>query len=314
MAKAETQYKDRLFSFIFGSEEHREWTLSLYNAVNHSSYTDVNRISITTIRQVLYLGMHNDVSFMISGEVNMYEQQSSYNPNMPLRMLQYASQLFEKDIARRKRNKYSRRLVELPVPRLVAFYNGLDTMPDEQDLYLSDAFPEDMRDRSDIEVHVRMVNVNMGHSSHLLSQCKPLMEYAWIVKRIRDTESALGLEGAIDQTIDAMPNDFVTKPFLTMHKAEVKTMLLTEYNETQQMELFKEEGRQEGLLAGLLKGRREGRQQGRQEGRQEGRIEGESMLSALVMKLIALGRSEDIARAASDPAYRERLYGEFQIH
>ena len=81
---SQTQYKDRLFSFIFGSEAHREWTLSLYNAVNGSHYTDPNEIQITTIRQVLYLGMHNDVSFLIAGEMNMYEQQSSGNPNMPL--------------------------------------------------------------------------------------------------------------------------------------------------------------------------------------------------------------------------------------
>ena len=38
MARAQAQYKDRLFSFIFGSEEHKDWTLSLYNAVNGSSY------------------------------------------------------------------------------------------------------------------------------------------------------------------------------------------------------------------------------------------------------------------------------------
>ena len=87
MAEVQTQYKDRLFSFIFGSGEHREWTLSLYNAVNGTHYDDPDQIIITTIREALYLGMHNDVSFMIAGEINMYEQQSSYNPNMPLMSL-----------------------------------------------------------------------------------------------------------------------------------------------------------------------------------------------------------------------------------
>ena len=102
MPSANIEYKDSLFSFLFGNEENREWTLSLYNAVNESNYTDASQIQITTIREVLYLGMHNDVSFMISDEMNMYEQQSTYNPNMPLRMLQYAGNLFEKDITRRK--------------------------------------------------------------------------------------------------------------------------------------------------------------------------------------------------------------------
>lgn len=82
------EYKDRLFNFLFGSEENKEWTLSLYNAVNRSHYTDASMIQITSIREVMYLSMHNDVSFLISGEMNLYEQQSTFNPNMPLRLLQ----------------------------------------------------------------------------------------------------------------------------------------------------------------------------------------------------------------------------------
>lgn len=96
MATDNIQYKDRLFSFLFGSEENREWTLSLYNAVNGSSYTDPSMIQITTIKEVMYLGMHNDVSFLISNEMNLYEQQSTYNPNMPVRLLQYSGNLYEK--------------------------------------------------------------------------------------------------------------------------------------------------------------------------------------------------------------------------
>ena len=38
------EYKDRLFTFIFGSNENRAWTLSLYNAVNGSNYTDPSKI------------------------------------------------------------------------------------------------------------------------------------------------------------------------------------------------------------------------------------------------------------------------------
>ena len=89
MATVNDEYKDRLFSFIFGQEENKKWTLELYNAVNGSHYENPDEIQITTIREVLYLGMHNDVSFMISDEMNLYEQQSTYNPNMPVRQLQY---------------------------------------------------------------------------------------------------------------------------------------------------------------------------------------------------------------------------------
>ena len=188
MAAAQAEYRDRLFNFLFGNGEHKDWTLSLYNAVNGTSYTDPELITITTILQVLYMGMHNDVSFMIVGEVNLYEQQSSFNPNLPLRMLQYIGHLYEKLITEQKKNKYGKKLISLPVPKLVVFYNGSDEQPDETVLRLSDAFDENRRADSDIEVRVRMVNINHGHSAQIMDACKPLREYAWFVARVQELD------------------------------------------------------------------------------------------------------------------------------
>ena len=289
MTGTQGQYKDRLFSFIFGSEDHRDWTLSLYNAVNGTHYSDPEQIVITTIREALYLGMHNDVSFMICNQMNMYEQQSTFNPNMPLRMLQYAGSLYEKDITLRGKNKYSRRIVPLPVPKLVVFYNGLEQEDDVTTLRLSDAFSEEHRHAADIEVRVRMLNINHGHNRGLMAACKPLMEYAWIVDSIRTLEKSCGLEAAIGITIDQMPNDFQVKPLLEGHRAEVKTMLLTEYNEKKQWELVYNEGVEEG--------------------REEGRLE----LSRLIKMLLASGRLKEIEKVITDPVYRDQLLNELQI-
>ena len=79
------EYKDRLFSFIFGREENKKWTLSLYNAINKTYYTNEDDIVINTMSDTIYMGMKNDVSFLISDVLNLYEQQSTYNPNMPVR-------------------------------------------------------------------------------------------------------------------------------------------------------------------------------------------------------------------------------------
>ena len=98
MLKANRQFKDRLFRLIFGSEEYRDNALSLYNAVNHTSYTDASKLIFTTLDNAVYLGMKNDVSFLFGSDMNLYEQQSSFNPNMPLRMMQYAGNLYEKYI------------------------------------------------------------------------------------------------------------------------------------------------------------------------------------------------------------------------
>ena len=249
------QYKDRLFNFIFGSEENKVWTLSLYNAINGSSYTDPAAIEITTIKEVMYLGMHNDTSFLIYEEMNLWEQQSTYNPNLPLRFMQYAGNLYEKYIKQHNLNKYGSRLLKLPVPRLISFYNGKFDQPDMAILKLSDSFPEGAK--SDIEVTVRMLNVNYGRNKKLLDACRPLKEYAWLTAEIRKnntTNDEDGMSSAIDRAITAMPKDFVLKPFLEAHRAEVKGMLLTEYNEVETMELFKEEGREEGRVEGRAEG------------------------------------------------------------
>ena len=250
MADGQREYKDRLFCFLFGSEQHRDWTLSLYNAVNGSQHTDAAQIEITTMRDVLYLGMRNDVSFMICDEMNLYEQQSTFNPNMPLRMLEYAVNLLSRYVENQRRSVYSRRLIHLPTPRLVVFYNGGADRPDEQTLRLSDAFDAEKRHLSDIEAAVRMINVNAGHSPALMSACPPLYEYAWVVRYVRRREEKGALETAIDGALDDMPKDFVIKPFLETHRAEVKGMLVKEFNWEKEKELLRQEYREEYIEEG----------------------------------------------------------------
>ena len=244
------EYKDRLFSFLFGSEENKEWTLSLYNAVNNSAYKDVNAIQIKTIREVLYLGMHDDVSFQISDEINLYEQQSSFNPNMPLRQMQYAGNIYERYVTENKLNKYGKTLLSLPVPKLITFYNGSDEQPDEMILRLSDSFPEGSE--SDIEVTVRMININYGRNHELLEACKPLEEYSWLIHQIQENRKVMEIEEAVEKAVNEMPDEFIIKPFLNAHRSEVYGMLLVEYNEAEAMELFKEDGRKEGVLDTLV--------------------------------------------------------------
>ena len=293
MTGTNREYKDRLFSFLFGREENKAWTLSLYNAINGTDYDDPDLITITTIREALYMGMHNDVSFLLAEMMSLYEQQSSFNPNMPLRFLQYTANIYEKYVLEHKRNKYGETLIPLPVPRLVVFYNGRREEPDEQYLYLRDAFPPPLREESDIQVRVRMVNINRGRSETLMQRCRPLYEYAWLVDRIRDTEPQAGLAQAIDSAVEDMPSDFEIRTYVLTHRREVKTMLLTEYDEALQMQLFKEEGRVEG--------------------RAEGRAEGVELLGRLMTRLLAQGRSSEAARAASDPEYREKLFAEYGL-
>ena len=124
MPNTSREYKDRLFRFLFGRPERKDYALSLYNAVNQTDYQDPDELIINTIEDAVYLGMKNDVSFLFRNHLNVYEQQSSYNPNMPLRFLGYVSSLMDKYITENREDKYSSRLISLPEPRLIVFYNG----------------------------------------------------------------------------------------------------------------------------------------------------------------------------------------------
>jgi predicted transposase YdaD len=254
MSEINREYKDRLFVFIFGREENRKWTLSLYNAVNGTDYTDENAIEITTMSDAVYMGMRNDVSFIITEFISLFEQQSTYNPNMPVRQLMYLGRLYDKYIDATKQNLYGKRQIELPVPKLVTFYNGKDDIPDKI-LKLSDSFSKNA-ELSDVEVNVRLININLGNNKELLESCRPLKEYSWFVDGVRNKkdQGKLSLEEAVDHTIDEMPEDFQIREFLIGNRAEVKSMCLTEYNEAETMQMFKEEGREEGRAEGIALG------------------------------------------------------------
>lgn len=272
------EHKDRLFNYIFGRPENREWTLSLYNAVNESHYTDASLIEFNTLKDVLYIGMRNDTSFLIVGTMNVYEHQSSYNPNMPLRQLEYVSKLFSGYISDHKLNKYGESVIKLPTPKLVVFYNGTKECPDEKFLYLSDSF-EPVGVESDVEVKVRMLNINAGRNKKIMQACKPLAEYAWFIEQFRQKQKEnADIVEAMNLVIKQMPADYQIRPFLVKHQAEVCGMLDTEYNEAEIKELFKEDGR------------REGRVEGRAEGRAEGRVEGSKQI---VLSLLSKGKITD---------------------
>lgn len=248
LTEANRLYKDRVFKFIFGNPENKEWTLSLYNAVNGSNYCNPDDIQFNTIEDAVYMSMKNDVSFIILDEMNLWEHQSSFNPNMPMRFLTYGTQLYEKYTATSGYYKFSRKLQRLPKPHCICFYNGTEEQPEQQVLKLSDAFGGE----GDIEVKVKMLNVNYGKNRALLETCQPLREYAWLVDRVREHQRVLqNLEAAVDASIDEMPDSFVIRTLIEAHRAGVKKMFLTEYDEEKMKEQERKEAFADGVDAGV---------------------------------------------------------------
>ncbi len=222
------KHKDRVFKFIFGNPENRQWTLNLYNAINNSDYDNPDDIQLNTIEDAVYMGMKNDVSFIIMNEMNLWEHQSSYNPNMPMRFFLYAAKLYEKYIAVSNYYQYSTTLQAAPKPRCICFYNGTTKQPEKKILRLSDAFGGE----ADIEVIVTMLNINYGMNARLMNTCKPLEEYSWLVDAVRRHQKrTMNLEEAVEAAIEEMPDNFLIKKFLIANKVEVKGMFLTEWDQ-----------------------------------------------------------------------------------
>ena len=168
----------------------------------------------------------------------------------------YAARFYDKYIHLNKLNIYGTKQLRLPVPKLVTFYNGKDDREDGI-LELRDAFMtkdgKTTDTEPDIQVRVRMININYGKNRELMAACRPLSDYAWFIAEIRRYNKTMGIEEAVDHALENMPEDSMLKKFLIANKAEVKQMCITEYNEAETMEQFREEGREEGELLHLIK-------------------------------------------------------------
>ena len=136
--KVHRKTKDRLFRFLF--EKDREALLQLYNALNGTDYKDASKLQVVTIEGAVYIVMKNDLAFVITGTLNLYEHQSSCNLNMPVRFLIYLAEEYQKIVEQAEESIYGTKQISLPTPQCVVFYNGEREMPEEQVLRLSDAF------------------------------------------------------------------------------------------------------------------------------------------------------------------------------
>lgn len=190
--------------------------------------------------------------YLLSGTMNLYEQQSSLNPNMPLRFLFYSSMVYAAYVNEQRLCLYDSNLEKIPAPRCICFYNGGKETRDREELRLSDAFMNNSR--GDIEIIVTLININYGRNKELLEDCKPLGEYSWFVEKTRtNRKNGMTIKDAVDAALDEMPDDFLIKPYLLQNREEVETMCITEYNEEETYEIYGERCEARGEIKGTMK-------------------------------------------------------------
>lgn len=257
------KYKDTLFRFIF---KDKRYLLSLYNALNHSDYANVEDLEIKTLENAIYMAMKNDVSFVFNDGLYLYEHQSVINPNMPLRYLFYVSAQLSTMIPNKK--LHSSKQIQIPVPKFVVFYNGLEEQPDWSAVRLSDAYATPVK-KPALELEAEIFNINFGHNTELMEACRVLKDYAIYVDKMRTYAKDLPIEKAVDKTVEECIQSGILKDLLTKYKLEVKQMSIFEYDYNGHMEIIREESREEGYTQGREVGKSEGLVEGRKEGRAE---------------------------------------------
>ena len=251
-------YKDRLFKIIF---EDKKELLSLYNALTGKNYQNPDELEINTIDDVIYMHLKNDMSFILDDWQNLFEQQSTFNPNQPLRGFFYFADLYKVKYFGKK--IYSTRLLKIPTPQYIVFYNGTTNMPDKKELRLSDAFQQPTT-QPDIEVVAHMLNINYGHNKELMERCRKLKEYAQFIDIIRHylrENKQWSNEQAISKAIDDCIQNNILRDILQKERLRVMASILSEFDEVGYKEMIRQEAYEDAYEEGHEAGLEEGREQ-----------------------------------------------------
>ena len=239
-------YKDRLYKMIFNDKSE---LLKLYNAINGTHYDDPAMLTITTLDNAIYMTMENDLSFIIDMRLALYEQQSTVNPNLPLRFLMYITDIYSaytKDM-----NIYGSKKVQIPLPSFVIFYNGVKSQPDRTEFLLSELF-HPTTDQPALELKAVMLNINKGHNQELMNACHTLRDYSEYVARIRTYSAEMPLTDAVEKAITECIHENILRDFLLQNRAEAKAMSIYEYDEEKTLRMFREEGYEDGERNGKI--------------------------------------------------------------
>lgn len=287
-------YKARIFEMLYSDKKE---LLELYNAVNGTEYEDSEQLEINTLENAIYMAMHNDVSFVIDMKLSLYEHQSTFSPNLPLRYLFYISDLYS--MITKEDNLYGERMIRIPTPKFIIFYNGKKERPEKEVLKLSSMYLRTDENPS-LELEAVLLNINPGYNDNLKSVCKSLRDYAEYTNRVRKYAKKMPIEEAVEIAITECIQEGILAEFLSKNRSEAKSVSIYEYDEEKHLRMEREDAREEG--------------------REEGKAE---LLTELVKKKLQKNKSPEkiadeleedistiekiIAECSESPCVREKL-------
>ena len=240
MSNGNREFKSDVFSMLM---EDKDKALSVYNALNGTNLSNADELEIHTLDKGVSLTVRNDAAFVVDAALSIYEHQSTVCPNMPVRNLIYYTTIVSKLL--KKKNIYGKKLIKIPIPRFVVFYNGDEEQPEEYNMKLSDAF-EKKTDNPELELVCKVYNINFGKNKELLDRCVVLKEYMIFVDYVRFYNQEFGydeLEKAINKAIDRCIEEDVLADFLKENRAEVIKVTQLDYTFDRQKSMEREDAR-----------------------------------------------------------------------
>ena len=250
------KHKDSLFVDYFSKD--RDWKqhfLSLYNALHGTNLqVETTKLERVNLEQVLYMDYYNDIAVMVNDQfILMIEHQSTINPNMPLRLLEYVTRIYGNNVD--SKTKFSNQLIPLAKPEFFVFYTGKENIPPESYLYLSDAFPKDTSENhlSDseltLELVVKVCKIKGEEPSQIVQNSPDLEQYVQFLKLI-DKAKSDGQAQPLTRAIREAVRHNILKDYLERKGGETLSILTAEYDFDTAMAVKQEEAYAIGLERG----------------------------------------------------------------
>ena len=244
------EYKSDVFSMLM---EYPEYALDVYKALGGRSDAKPSMVEIKTLEKGISLSVRNDAAFIIDTELSLYEHQSTYNPNMPLRSLIYLAEILKPMV--KNKDLYSKRLIKIPKPKFVVFYNGEDNRPEKEIQKLSTAYSHAGDSKDSIELTCIVYNINPDKNNDLKKLSYVLDGYMTLVNKVRELKSAdkdydRENEDVVREAVEYCIDNHILEEFFRERGSEVvKNMTIDMTFETRQ-KLFTKEAYEDGKAEG----------------------------------------------------------------
>jgi len=251
---ANREIKDGVFKLLFEKPEN---AAELYYALTGIK-CHPDEIQIITITTVVSGEMKNDLAFVVRDRVLFAgEHQSTPNKNMPIRILMYLGQLYEKWFRMEEEEGflYSTGQLKIPKPEFAVFYNGIAKRPEKEILKLCEAFKDTSGISPDdnslglLKLEVPVYNINKGMNAELFSKGEKLRQYSEFVAKLREYQKAYDdFNKAANETVKYCMDNNILVDFLRENGGKIVSILTAEYNAETHRRVYAREYHEEKMI------------------------------------------------------------------